>query len=118
MAIRVADDGVKDDHILQCVHKRFSQGIIIRFDRWHPALFHKLPNRHISPTIQSDLVELSIREFLKYCDFDVEDYSRFVTGVIKRIASDFAGVAGITLHGVNAASVCADYDTYMVCAAV
>ena len=78
VAIRVADDGVKDDHILQCVHKRFSQGIIIRFDRWHPALFHKLPNRHISPTIQSDLVELSIREFLKYCDFDVEDYSRFV----------------------------------------
>ena len=34
------------------------------------------------------------------------------------LASDFAGVAGITLHGVNAASVCADYDTYMVCAAV
>ena len=32
----------------------------------------------ISPTVQSDLVELSIREFLKYCDFAVEDYSQFI----------------------------------------
>ena len=32
----------------------------------------------ISPTVQSDLVELSIRDFLEYCDFDVEDYSRFI----------------------------------------
>ena len=32
----------------------------------------------ISPTIQSDLVELSIREFLKYCNFSVEDYSQFI----------------------------------------
>lgn len=32
----------------------------------------------ISPTIQSDLVEFSIRDFLNYCKFDVEDYSKFI----------------------------------------
>lgn len=32
----------------------------------------------ISPTVQSDLVELSIRDFLEYCGFHVEDYSQFV----------------------------------------
>lgn len=32
----------------------------------------------ISPTVQSDLAELSIRDFLEYCDFHVEDYSQFV----------------------------------------
>ena len=32
----------------------------------------------ISPTVQSDLVELSIQDFLKYCEFEVEDYSGFI----------------------------------------
>lgn len=32
----------------------------------------------ISPTVQSDLVELSIQDFLKYCKYDVEDYSQFI----------------------------------------
>lgn len=32
----------------------------------------------ISPTIQSDLVELSIQDFLKYCEFEVKDYSKFI----------------------------------------
>ena len=27
---------------------------------------------------KSDLVELSIRDFLKYCGFAVEDYSQFI----------------------------------------
>ena len=32
----------------------------------------------ISPTVQSDLVELSIQDFLKYCKFEVEDCSKFI----------------------------------------
>lgn len=32
----------------------------------------------ISPTVQSDLVELSIEDFLKYCNFKVEGYSKFI----------------------------------------
>ncbi len=32
----------------------------------------------ISPTVQSDLVELSIEDFLKYCDFEVEDWNDFI----------------------------------------
>lgn len=32
----------------------------------------------ISPTVQSDLVELSIQDFLKYCEFEAGDYSKFI----------------------------------------
>ncbi len=32
----------------------------------------------ISPTVKSDLVELSIEEYLKYCDFPNVDYSTFI----------------------------------------
>lgn len=32
----------------------------------------------ISPTVQSDLVEISIRDFLEYCNFNVADYSQFI----------------------------------------
>ncbi|MBM6841918.1 hypothetical protein H6A03_10285 [[Clostridium] spiroforme] len=32
----------------------------------------------ISPTIQSDLVELSIQDFLKYCEIKKENYSEFI----------------------------------------
>lgn len=32
----------------------------------------------ISPTVQSDLVELSIQDFIKYCKFEIEDYSKFI----------------------------------------
>ena len=42
----------------------------------------------------------------------------FDTFIGKGIAFDFTGVAGITLDGINAASVCADHNAYMVCAAV
>lgn len=32
----------------------------------------------ISPTVQSDLVELSIRDFMRYCKFNVRDFSQFL----------------------------------------
>ena len=32
----------------------------------------------ISPTVQSDLAELSIEDFLKYCEFEVEDWDDFI----------------------------------------
>ena len=32
----------------------------------------------ISPTVKSDLVELSIQDFLSYCAFHVEDCSKFI----------------------------------------
>ena len=32
----------------------------------------------ISPTVQSDLVELSIQDFVEYCKFDVKDFSEFI----------------------------------------
>ena len=32
----------------------------------------------ISPTVQSDLVELSIQDFMKYCNYDIQDFSKFI----------------------------------------
>ena len=32
----------------------------------------------ISPTVQSDLVELSIQDFMKYCKYDIKDISEFI----------------------------------------
>ena len=32
----------------------------------------------ISPTVQSDLVELSIQDFMKYCEYDIQDFSEFI----------------------------------------
>lgn len=32
----------------------------------------------ISPTVQSDLVELSIQDFMKYCKYDIQDFSEFI----------------------------------------
>lgn len=32
----------------------------------------------IAPTVQSDLVELSIQDFVKYCNYDVRDFSKFI----------------------------------------
>lgn len=32
----------------------------------------------ISPTVQSDLVELSIQDFINYCKYDVQDFSEFI----------------------------------------
>ncbi|MFR6290969.1 MAG: DUF2971 domain-containing protein [Peptococcaceae bacterium] len=32
----------------------------------------------ISPTVQSDLIELSIQDFLKYCKLEVSDFSKFI----------------------------------------
>jgi hypothetical protein len=42
----------------------------------------------------------------------------FDTGIVKGIALNLAGVAGIALHGIDAAFVPADNKSYMVCAAV
>lgn len=32
----------------------------------------------ISPTVQSDLVELSIQDFMTYCKYNISDYSQFI----------------------------------------
>ena len=32
----------------------------------------------ISPTVQSDLVELSIQDFVNYCEYNIKDFSRFI----------------------------------------
>lgn len=32
----------------------------------------------ISPTVQSDLVEQSIQDFMHYCDYDIHDFSTFI----------------------------------------
>ncbi|MBQ4123271.1 hypothetical protein IJD44_06080 [bacterium] len=32
----------------------------------------------ISPTVKSDLVELSIKDFLEYSNFNIQDYSTFL----------------------------------------
>lgn len=32
----------------------------------------------ISPTVQSDLVELSIQDFMEYCQYDIQDFSEFI----------------------------------------
>ena len=32
----------------------------------------------ISPTVQSDLVEQSIQDFMNYCNYKVQDFSEFI----------------------------------------
>lgn len=32
----------------------------------------------ISPTVQSDLIELSIQDFMKYCKYNIQDFSKFI----------------------------------------
>ncbi len=32
----------------------------------------------ISPTVQSDLIEQSIQDFIKYCNYDIKDFSEFI----------------------------------------
>lgn len=56
---------------------RISNGILIPFLELKFSL-KAVKSMMISPTVQSDLVERSIQDFLKYCEFDVEDYAQFI----------------------------------------
>lgn len=73
---------VPDDRLTELKQKsaykfRAGNGILIPFLElaFSPDVVKSIT---ISPTVQSDLVELSIQDFLKYCDFEVEDYSKFI----------------------------------------
>lgn len=73
---------VPDDHLAALKEKgvykfRVANGILIPFLEltFSPDVVKSIT---ISPTIQSDLVELSIQDFLKYCEFPIKNYSAFI----------------------------------------
>lgn len=73
---------VPDEHLAelkqQGVYKfRSGNGILIPFLELDFAL-EAIKSITISPTMQSDLVELSLRDFLKFQSFQVEDYTSFI----------------------------------------
>ena len=56
---------------------RISNGILVPYLelKFSPDVIKSLT---ISPTVRSDLVEQSITDFLTYCNFSVDDYSKFI----------------------------------------
>lgn len=73
---------IPDDHLAELKQKgvykfRTGNGILVPFLEleFSPDVVKSIT---ISPTIQSDLVELSIQDFLKYCELEVKNYSKFI----------------------------------------
>lgn len=56
---------------------RIGNGILVPFLELSFSA-HVVKSITISPTVQSDLVELSIEDFLKYCEFEVKDWVTFI----------------------------------------
>lgn len=56
---------------------RISNGILIPYLELKFS-HNAIKSLTISPTTQIDLAEQSLQDFLKYCEFNVEDYSKFI----------------------------------------
>lgn len=62
----------------QCLYKfRISNGVLIPYLE---LTFSEdvVKSITISPTVQSDLVELSIQDFMRYCNYTITDFSKFI----------------------------------------
>ena len=73
---------VPDEHLKELKEKgvykfRIGNGILIPFLELNFSE-DVVKSITISPTVQSDLVELSIEDFLKYCNFELKDISKFI----------------------------------------